>query len=602
MIYSSCLKFQINNKEPKIVKIKDYDWTEALNSNPGVSLESLIVFTSLSNFYSPIVNTLPGTPETYLNNISKFGIIINNASDLDHPEGSVTAKSFNRDLFLSLMMMEFQYSEEPVPSWVEEELPNIPDKNLSEFLELKDFIKGSTIEADGINTLKIIKMTSQELTDLNSQEDLLDEPYIDAFQSIANSVGNSIPLLDNNPLYEQAIINSSNDIITLKSAVLLGINEDFSLKSYAYSVSDSSLLPSGKHVVLYLSTTDKETMETTLEPLLPPESRIQVIDIFNQGPIPLVFNPMVTIESSQYPGELYSKNEFRFLHANVYNGKIVDPSIGSIDSTDPLIVRYLANLNRLAEGFVSNATEKEPSEILNYILPLDKTMAKLLVEFLPESFKVLGNNFGVPQILTTYGDPSNWIYEFKPVNIKSVRVPPDTPNSEFDPDTDIDGYDFFKTYKHIGSGEIVGYESLNIDSNWVVKYIGEPLDLSGLQPPEDNGDPISKAEFYVSDTSEDLFYFIEIDGVLYNNNFTENLLDNFLNLGAGFFASTSFDATDESLVVFTLYENDNGAIRNVRLIPTTSPVNSNVIVGSPTNSYNSQNKTLEFKIITQAAE
>lgn len=488
MIYSSCLKFQINNKEPQIIKIKDYDWTEALNSNSGATLEALISFTLLSNFYAPLTGLLTGVPDTLGSEIPKLGLFINSMSEPEHPEGSITAKGFDRELFLSIVLMELEMSGQPVPSWVAEELPNIPNKDLSEFLELKGITKGVSIEADGMNTLKIIKLTAQEINDINSEEDLLDELYVDAFQSIAQNVSNRLPYIESDNLYETASINSSNDIITLKSVICFGRNEDFDLNYYDYSVSDSSLLPSGKHVVLYLSTTDKETMETKLEPLLPSESReqgsgIQVIDIFNQGPTPLVFNPMFTIQSSQYPWELYSRNEFRFLHANAYNGKIVDPSIGSIDSTDPLITRYLSNLNRLAEGFVYNPTEKDPSEILNYILPLDKTMAKFLVEFLPESFKVLGNNFGVPQLLTTYGNPSNWTYEFSPVNIKAVRVPAETPISEFNPDTDMDGYDFFRTYDHTNLGEIVEYDSLNIDSNWVVKYIGEPLDLSSLQEP-----------------------------------------------------------------------------------------------------------------------
>lgn len=611
MIYSSCLKYQINDKEPQILKIKDYDWAEAINSNPGVTLESFISITFLSNFYAFLFPPLSGIPVDIESEIPKLGVFINSNVDPEHPEGSITAKGFDRELFLSIILMEFQFSGQPTPLWVTEELPNIPNKDLSEFLELKGFTKGTLIEADEINTLKIFKLTIQELNDLNEEEELLEEFYVDAYDSVYESIDNRLSLLDNDPLYEIATINSAEDVITLKSIICFGKNEDFDLRHYSYSISNSSLIPNNKYVVLYLSTTNKETMETEIETLLPTGSLavgagIQAVEIFNQGPTPLVFNPMFTLESSQYLGDIYSKNEFRFLHAQAHNGRIVDPSIGSDDAIDPLVSRYLNNLNRLAEGFVTNPSDKETDEILNYILPLDKTMVKVLIEFLPFSYKVIGENFGIPQLLTTYGEPSNWIYEFQPINVKAIPVPADTADSEFDPDINMDGYDFFQVYSNTGLAAAAEYNSLNIDSNWVVKYVGEPLDLSSLEPPEGDGGGdvlvVDKAKFYVNDINENLFYSIEVDGVLYNNNFTDNILNNFLNLGDGMYVSTNFDSSDESLVVFNLYGEESGRVRNVKLSPVGNTVGSNIITGSPINSYDSQNKTLSFKIITQPAE
>lgn len=481
MIYSSCLKYQINNEEPQIIKLKDYDWTVALNSNSGVTLETLISFTFLSNFYSPMSEFFIGIPDTARNDTSKIGVFINPLMEPEYPEGNITAKSFNRDLFLNLLLMEFQYSGEPMPSWAEE-LPNIPNKDLSEFLELKGVIEGLSIEADEMNTLKIIKLTAQEINDINSEEDLLNKLYVDAFQSIAQNALNRLPYIERDSSYEIAELNSSNDTIILKSSVVFGMNKDFALKPYAYSVSDASLLPADKRVVLYLETTDKKTMETKIDPLLPFElnsllGNMEVEDMFNLGPVPLVLNIMFIGELSSYLGDFYSKNEVRFLHATVRDGKIEDPSISD---TDPLVIRYLNNLERLTKGFIYNVEDKEPPGILNYILPLDKTMAKVLTEFLPYIFGMLAQNLESTQLLETYGNPSNWVYEFKPVNVKATRVPIETPSSEFNPSTDMDGYDFFQTYRDIVFTE---QPSLDIDSNWVVKYIGDPMPPSP-QPPQ----------------------------------------------------------------------------------------------------------------------
>lgn len=227
MPISSCLKMQLNYDPIAINEFFSSSFQADVDSVVGSTVDDLVAFSHLSNYFIGFTEWIFTTPPSTSNTLTFIGNLADFDTYTGHSKQSLslcgyTKASLQKQIANNVPRIDFNQDVMPADQWF-----NLITQ--AKFSELNSIINDllyqtntSSTETiiDQPMTLKIMRCTPPELTDLNLRRGLDTPEYTDAFNIIKDRITRSLQILEDDG-FSKAVYHADGDYITFKSECAL---------------------------------------------------------------------------------------------------------------------------------------------------------------------------------------------------------------------------------------------------------------------------------------------------------------------------------------------------------------------------------------------